>query len=171
MMFSNRRVVAAVGADGTPTFVADGPPARNVTWGEGSCQWIWSTDAGAPPTGDDPTLTLQRFFPQPGGTRFMVETFPPGFDLDADPTLLELVGGSLVDEGIDVSMESADGGMHATSTIDYGVVLSGSIVLALDTGEEVELRAGDCYVQTGLPHAWTNRSSEPCTIAFVIVAT
>jgi mannose-6-phosphate isomerase-like protein (cupin superfamily) len=170
-MFSNRRVVAATRADGTPAIVADGAPLRNVAWGDGSCQWIWSTDAGAVEPGNDPTIALHRFFPGPGGTRFMVETFPPGFDLDADPGLIEQVGGALSEAGIDATMESIDGGMHATATIDYGVVLSGSIFLTLDTGDEVELRQGDCYVQAGLPHAWTNRSAEPCTIAFVIVAT
>lgn len=58
--------------------------------------------------------------------------------------------------------------MHRSETIDYGVVLSGEIVLMLDK-EEVELRAGDVFVQRGTNHAWSNRSSLPCRVAFVLV--
>lgn len=53
-------------------------------------------------------------------------------------------------------------------TIDYGVVVSGQIFLMLDK-EEVELKAGDTFVQRGTQHAWSNRSNLPCRIAFVIV--
>ena len=58
--------------------------------------------------------------------------------------------------------------MHTTRTIDYGIVLSGEIDLELDEGE-VHLKAGDVVVQRGTRHAWRNRSSEPCRIAFVLI--
>jgi uncharacterized cupin superfamily protein len=48
-------------------------------------------------------------------------------------------------------------------------VLSGEIHPVLDEGE-VLLRAGDCLVQRGTRHAWSNRIEEPCVIAFVLVA-
>ena len=60
-------------------------------------------------------------------------------------------------------------GMHKTDTIDYCVVLSGEIWAVLDEGE-VLLRAGDVLVQRGTSHAWSNRSEEPCIIAFALVA-
>lgn len=60
-------------------------------------------------------------------------------------------------------------GMHRTDTVDYCVVLSGEIWAVLDENE-VLLRAGDCLVQRGTRHAWSNRSDRPCTIAFVLVA-
>ena len=59
--------------------------------------------------------------------------------------------------------------MHRTLTIDYAVVMSGEIVMALDDGEVV-LRAGDVLVQRGTIHNWDNRGSEPCVIAFVLIA-
>lgn len=59
--------------------------------------------------------------------------------------------------------------MHRTQTQDYGVVLSGSIVLELDDGVEVTLSAGDVLVQRGTVHKWRNRGSEPCTLAFVLL--
>ena len=74
------------------------------------------------------------------------------------------------------------------------VVISGTIFLVLDTEEvetkhkyppdpdtlQVELKAGDTFVQRGTQHAWSNRwwtgwlcltssrSSLPCRVAFVI---
>ncbi len=60
-------------------------------------------------------------------------------------------------------------GMHRTHTLDYCVVLSGEIYAMLDEGE-VLLRAGDCLVQRGTRHAWSNRTEEPCVVAFVLVA-
>ena len=62
------------------------------------------------------------------------------------------------------------GRMHRTQSMDYGVVLSGSIVLELDDGAEVTLSAGDVLVQRGTIHNWINRGAEACTIAFVLIA-
>lgn len=58
--------------------------------------------------------------------------------------------------------------MHKTETVDYGVVISGAITLVLDT-EETELKAGDVVIQRGTNHAWSNRSSEPCRMLFVLI--
>ncbi len=60
--------------------------------------------------------------------------------------------------------------MHRTSSIDYAVILSGSIVLELDDRAEVILNAGDVLVQRGTIHNWINRGTESCTIAFVLIA-
>jgi hypothetical protein len=37
-------------------------------------------------------------------------------------------------------------------------------------GAVVHLRAGDVLVQRGTVHNWVNRGTQPCTIAFVLVA-
>jgi quercetin dioxygenase-like cupin family protein len=57
---------------------------------------------------------------------------------------------------------------HRTDSIDYAVVLSGSIDMELD-GETVHLSAGDVLIQRGTIHNWINRGTEPCTIAFVLI--
>jgi quercetin dioxygenase-like cupin family protein len=62
------------------------------------------------------------------------------------------------------------GRMHRTQSLDYGVVISGSIVLELDDGAQVTLNAGDVLVQRGTIHNWINPGDQPCTIAFVLVA-
>ena len=60
-------------------------------------------------------------------------------------------------------------GMHATDTIDYGVVVRGEMTLELDDGKIIQLRQGDCIVQNGTRHRWRNPGSEPCLMAFVSV--
>ena len=37
--------------------------------------------------------------------------------------------------------------------------------------EEIVLQAGDTVVQQATPHGWANRSSEPCTVAAVLLST
>ncbi|HKT18825.1 MAG TPA: cupin domain-containing protein, partial [Stellaceae bacterium] len=58
---------------------------------------------------------------------------------------------------------------HRTDSIDYAVVMSGEIDMDID-GAVVHLKAGDVLVQRGTIHNWINRGSEPCVIAFVLVA-
>jgi quercetin dioxygenase-like cupin family protein len=59
---------------------------------------------------------------------------------------------------------------HRTESIDYAVVLKGEIDMELEQGTFVHLRQGDVLVQRGTVHNWHNRGSEPCVIAFVLVA-
>ncbi len=58
---------------------------------------------------------------------------------------------------------------HRTDSLDYAVVLSGEIDMDLD-GTTVHVKAGDVIVQRGTIHNWINRGSEPCVIAFVLIA-
>jgi len=59
--------------------------------------------------------------------------------------------------------------MHDTRTLDYLVVLSGSVTLELEDGS-VELRAGDTAIQRANRHAWRNDGDEPCRLAVVMVS-
>jgi quercetin dioxygenase-like cupin family protein len=58
---------------------------------------------------------------------------------------------------------------HRTNSIDYAIVMSGEIDMELDEGE-VHLKAGDVLVQRGTIHNWVNRGTEPCVIAFCLIA-
>ena len=42
--------------------------------------------------------------------------------------------------------------------------------LELETGDITHLKAGDVVVQRGTVHNWVNRGTEPCRIAFVLIA-
>ena len=59
---------------------------------------------------------------------------------------------------------------HRTDSIDYAVVISGTIEMELDDGMVVKLKAGDVLVQRGTIHNWVNRGTEACVIAFVLVS-
>ena len=58
---------------------------------------------------------------------------------------------------------------HRTDSIDYAVVMSGEVDMELDD-TTVHLKAGDVLVQRGTIHNWVNRGSEPCVIAFALIA-
>ena len=58
---------------------------------------------------------------------------------------------------------------HRTDSIDYAVVMSGEVDMELDH-TTVHLKAGDVLVQRGTIHNWVNRGTEPCVIAFVLIA-
>jgi quercetin dioxygenase-like cupin family protein len=57
--------------------------------------------------------------------------------------------------------------MHATDTIDFIVVISGSITFVTETGETL-LRAGEVLLDRGVVHAWRNDGNEPCRILSVM---
>ena len=130
---------------------------------------IWETrEAPADNSGSgDAADHERRIEPVAGGTVFRIIEYPP------DRVRLKTLDPERFFRGM--GARAADPatrrhpGMHKTDTVDYCVVLSGEIWAVLDEGE-VLLRAGDCLVQRGTHHAWSNRSDEPCVIAFVLIA-
>jgi mannose-6-phosphate isomerase-like protein (cupin superfamily) len=109
----------------------------------------------------------QRIEPAGGGSVFRIIEYPP------DSVRLKTLAPETFFHGMGAKAADAatrrHPGMHKTDTVDYCVVLSGEIWAVLDEGE-VLLRAGDCLVQRGTNHAWSNRTEEPCVIAFVLIA-
>lgn len=63
----------------------------------------------------------------------------------------------------------ADTPHHQTDSVDFEVVLAGSVVLTLDDGPH-ELRAGDCVVMTGVDHTW-KAGPEGCRLSVVCLGT
>lgn len=49
--------------------------------------------------------------------------------------------------------------MHRTQSLDYGLVLEGSMEMILDSGETKLMQRGDVAVQRGTMHAWKNVST------------
>jgi quercetin dioxygenase-like cupin family protein len=60
-------------------------------------------------------------------------------------------------------------GMHRTPSIDYDIVLSGTVGLELDDGTEVTLRPGDVVVQNGTRHRWHNRGDGIARVASIMI--
>src|SRR5499425_2208512 len=111
---------------------------------------------------------------RPGATSCVVwttEGFPVDNDGEEDQGLRKC--GTTIDNGtVFRILELAPGVSprnHRTDSIDYAVVMSGEIDMELD-GSIVHLKAGDVLVQRGTIHNWVNRGSEPCVIAFVLIA-
>ena len=59
--------------------------------------------------------------------------------------------------------------MHHTNTVDFDMVLSGSVDIVLDDGAH-RLESGDCVVVTGVDHGW-KAGPEGCTISVLVVGT
>lgn len=168
-----RRVVTGVSASGKPVIATDGEPprTRQHTHTPGFAQSVvWSTTAPATPSAD-PTDSLRSVVPAPGETVALTVTFPPG-SVYADPAWDPAAAAAEQLEaspGLAELFEPDSPGMHTTPTVDYGVVLSGEIVLDLDGGETALLRPGDLIVQNGTRHAWRNEGTEPATLFFVLI--
>jgi mannose-6-phosphate isomerase-like protein (cupin superfamily) len=105
--------------------------------------------------------------PPPHGTVFRVIEYPPDnvrlANLDREAAFRDMgAAHTMAKEG------ARHPGMHRTNTLDYAVVLSGEIFAVMDE-DEVLLKAGDCLIQRGTNHAWSNRTDQPCLIAFVLI--
>lgn len=57
---------------------------------------------------------------------------------------------------------------HRTDSIDYAVVVSGSIQVELDT-ETVTLQTGDVIIQRGTIHNWICEGPEPCVMLYALI--
>jgi quercetin dioxygenase-like cupin family protein len=59
--------------------------------------------------------------------------------------------------------------MHRTQSLDFGIVVEGSIELILDSGDKQRLQRGDVCVQRGTNHAWRNPSTTDWSrVAYVL---
>ena len=88
-----------------------------------------------------------------------------GRDRDVD---LTLPGGSVL--RIVNMLPGKRAPMHRTSSLDYGIVLSGAIELVLDDGATTLVEAGGIVIQRGTIHSWYNPSTDtPARIAFVLL--
>jgi quercetin dioxygenase-like cupin family protein len=90
---------------------------------------------------------------------------------DEDPVTWEV--GTSIANGTVFRIIKFDSGVagrrHVTETIDYALVLSGEIDMELEKNEEIHLKAGDVLIQRATIHNWTNRGTEPCVIAFILI--
>jgi quercetin dioxygenase-like cupin family protein len=140
-----KRVVTGKTADGRDTIVEQGTmhpiAAMRGSGNEARLCWATSNRITLPHDGADPVAGAEMTMPAPGESRFVFVTFPPG---SVTP-------------------------MHATPTIDCVAVVAGELWLVMESGSECRLEVGDSIIQTGTRHAWANRSSQPCTIAAVMM--
>ena len=166
-----RRVVTGHDAQGRAVVAMDEPAASVLN--RPSRPGVALTNLWA--TGDPPTTGTDRdpvdrpvvLSPPPGGTVFRIVQFDP-----EDPEALARADGTAAFADLGAAGNAVASQrhpyMHRTDTVDYAVVLQGSITMLLDD-EDVELSAGDVVIQNGTNHAWANRGQGPCLIAFVLI--
>ena len=172
MLKAIRRVITGHDERGRSIIASDGPSPNTVSiMAEPAFGMtdLWVTH-GAPAdnrgTGDPAARTIV-LEPPPRGTIFRVVEFPPDaavagkFDRHA---AFAAIGAK---EALDPD-GSRHPGMHKTHSVDYAIVLQGEIWAVMDVGETL-LRTGDVLVQRGTNHAWSNRSAQPCLVAFILV--
>ncbi|WP_394996795.1 cupin domain-containing protein [Emticicia sp.] len=140
---SIRRVVTGHTNDGIAIFTSDESYETIVIpSGDAAMATIWTT-ATVPADCNDETDGRKR---------------------DAGTTLK---GGSVI-RVVDM-LPNASSPLHRTSSIDYGIVISGKIELELDNQVFKIIEAGGIIVQKGTIHKWRNPSSEEiCRIVFVL---
>ncbi len=142
-----RRVVTGHDEKGNATVIVDGVATNAKSSRPGQVSTLmWCTDSmpcdmPVGETAEDMGNRILGTYPPVNGTRFMIAEYPPG----------------------NVPRR------HRTETIDYIVVLSGEIDMELDNGEMTHLETGDVMIQRGTYHAWINKGSEPCRMAFVLI--
>lgn len=59
--------------------------------------------------------------------------------------------------------------MHRTNSLDYGIVLQGTVGLELDDGASTLVQTGEVVVQRGTIHAWFNPGPSPARVAFILL--
>ena len=162
-----RRVVTGHDGNGTAIIATDGI-AKNVRVREANgiastLMWV-EDDTPADNSGDadkaDRTIGVA---PPDGGSVFRIVEFTPDSDAVSNEEMKRELG-----------LDPNDGtivrhpGMHRTRSVDYAIVMKGEIDMLMDE-DEVHLKAGDVVVQRGTNHAWANRGTENCMIAFVLI--
>ena len=167
-----RRIVTGHDAKGKSIIVSDGPSPhvlRISNRDDFALTNLWVTDSAPASNAGNADAAKRTVVLEPpaNGTIFRVVEFPPeksGAPFDRNAAFAAM--------GADHAMDpdaSRHPGMHKTSTVDYAIVLSGEIWALMDEGETL-MRAGDCLVQRGTNHAWSNRSDAPCLVAFILVS-
>ena len=168
-----RRVVTGHDSEGNSRVVDDGAvePITSDLMPGCAAYRLWGRDERPTFPDDGSPRRATAWYPPREGSRFMINTIPPGEpvpppDLDMAAALDDLERHM---PGAAATMEPDAPGMHTTDSIDYVLVVAGEATLELDDGERTVLRAGDVVVQNGTRHAWHNHGTEPCTILGVAV--
>lgn len=167
-----RRVVTGHNDQGVATVILDAeaecilqrPNRPGVTL---TNLWQNKTTPAVMETHADPVTGPLILHPPANGSVFRIVQFDP-----EDPDVLATLDGQSAFAEMGAGANIVEGArhpfMHRTDSLDYSVVLSGEIYMLMDE-EEYLLKAGDVVVQQGTNHAWSNRGSEPCQIAFILI--
>ena len=167
-----RRVVTTHDRNGAAVVLVDGIAQNRRVRPDGltASSLLWVTESTpARFSGDRDFADVKIGVPPPaGGSIFRIVDFGPE-QAGAAPldhaTVMREMG---IAHGTEGRRPPRHPMMHWTRSVDYAIVMSGEIDMLLDDSE-VHLVAGDVVVQQGTNHAWVNRGTEPCRIAFILI--
>lgn len=162
-----RRIVTGHDASGKAVVLEDraAPNVKLRPVGGFVSHLLWVTEESPADISGTADRSLREIgtAPPPQGTIFRVVDFPPEGGAAHDRAAM-LAAMGLKDE----APGARHAFMHRTKSVDYALVLEGEIDMLLDDSE-VHMKAGDVMVQQGTNHAWVNRGTALCRIAFVLV--
>lgn len=104
--------------------------------------------------------------PKKAALAYATDTLPPNLkdfgDVKAYEQFLQTPPRVTIRKGIVFRIldfpPASDSPMHKTKSLDFGVVLEGSVIAGLDSGETQILHRGDSVIQRATKHEWTNAS-------------
>ncbi|GEO17196.1 cupin domain-containing protein [Microvirga aerophila] len=171
---ATRRVVTGT-VNGKAVFLSDGPVPteheyQTLPGHRTSICWATLKDPSSEPVTEAAPVGVGAL-PLPGETRLLIVHFPPAsvmFGPGFDPAGADSEQRKHL-PGLAETFEPDAPGMHRTCSVDYNIVLDGSIWLELDDGNETMLNQGDVVIQQATRHAWRNKGDRPATMAFVLV--
>ena len=138
-----------------------------------SVEVFWRTAAQTQVGGvfKNPEVDQSTILPEVAGTSAMIVTFPSTTEDDTAATvdLDQLIQETFTRlPGLAETFEPEPPGYHLTNTIDYVLVLEGTVNLQLDQDSQI-LNVGDIVVQNGTRHAWVNNSGKPVRLMVIMV--
>lgn len=168
-----RRIVTANDGEGRSGILSDAPSPHIVQSGPGrGLVNLWATDSMPPALdGGDGADRPVQLEPPPGGTVFRFFQLGPRAAEAADPATAERAAAAAFERmgaahlRVDTRRHPS---MHRSHTLDYIVLLKGSVLLVLDDGETL-LRPFDVVIQRATNHAWVNLGDEPALLMGVLM--
>ena len=164
-----RRVVTGLDTAGKAVVLFDSAVALNAARTPNAVGDLWMSDKSPADFSrtEDPAATPLGLTPPRSGSVFRVVDFPPispaAEEMDVS-AMTKVVGSDVPKRGLPPRHPM----MHRTRSLDYAIILSGEIDMMLDE-TTVHLKAGDVVVQQATNHAWINRGTERCRVAFILI--
>ena len=172
-----RRIVTGVGSDGRSRIemIGEAPNAFRFEHGGGMAYAdLWQTlgAVDSPAAGGDAPEGSVQLLPHGDGVAWKRLAMPP------EAVRVQLDGKKLAEERQRLAPGLSRGGQHdreqpgrhRTDTLDLILMLEGTLRLSLDPEDHVDLAAGDCVVQQGAWHTWTNCGDVSCVFDVVMIA-
>ena len=172
MLKDFRRIVTGHNEHGKSVIAMDGPAGAIVGTDETGLADFWVTDsAPADNTSEgDAANRPVKLEPPPQGSVFRYFIVRPEDPAMSTEQLEQVTAMGMASIGaahcrVDTRRHP---GMHKTHTVDYILVMKGTVTMLVDEGE-VDLKPYDVVVQRGTNHAWVNKGSEPALLAAILI--